>query len=283
MKKLILVVLLVISMISLFAGCTVDLDVPAEHSDGAGSGKQDTGKASDDLTIDGKDLSKLAITDGVGDIKLSKASGDKVEIHYSKEVKGFGANKDEIMNQILVITETNDNKLTIDVKVRDDETEDFWHWLSAHYKAVNVSVNFDIKVPESIKEFKVVDGVGDITIDDLKGKAEITDGVGDIKLKNVSLTDECTFTVGTGDTTIDGDIRELSHLTIKSGVGKTSLRLPGDSKFSIDAATGVGSIDGNLIKNGEGFVGDTLVQDVNGGGADIEIKCGTGDIKVDKN
>ncbi len=335
MKKLILVVLLAVSMIS-FAGCSIDLDIPTAHSDGASSvnqdtgnasdkgsvnqdtgnasdkgsgnqdtgnasdkgsvnqdtvnvsdkvssGKQDTGNASDDLTVEGKDLSKLIVTNGVGAIKLSKASKDKVEIHYSKEVRGLGTNIDEIMDQILVKTETKGDELTVNVKVRDDETEDFWHWLSAHYKAMNVSVDLDIKVPENIKEFKIADGVGDITIAALKGKAEIADGVGDISLKNVSLTDECTFTNGKGDISIDGDIKELSHLTIKSGVGKMILRLPGDSKFSIDASTGVGSIDGNLISNGEGLVGDSLVQDVNGGGADIEIKSGTGDITVDKN
>lgn len=295
MKKLILIVMLVVSMIT-FAGCTIDFGTPADNSDGAGSGKQDsvevsdkgsgnqdTGNASDELAVEGKDLSKLKVTDGVGTINLSKSSGDKVEIRYKKEVKGFGANIDEIMDQILVKTETEGDELTVSVKVRDDETEDFWHWLSDHYKAMNVSVDFDIKVPENIKDFKIVDGVGDITVEDAKGKVEITDGVGSISLKNVSLADECTFTVGTGDITIDGEIKELSHLSIKSGVGKINLRLPENSKFSIDASTGVGSIDGNLIRNGEGFVGDSLVQDVNGGGPDIEIKSGTGDITVDKN
>lgn len=206
-----------------------------------------------------------------------------MEIHYKKEVKGFGTNIDEIMHQILVKTETEGDELTVSVKVKDNETEDFWHWLSDHYKAMNVSVDFDIKVPENIKDFKVVDGVGDISIEDAKAKIEITDGVGKIKLNNVSLVDECTFTAGTGDIEIDGEIKELSHLSIKSGVGKTNLRLPEDSKFSIDASTGVGSIDGNLVRNGEGFVGDSLVQDVNGGGPDIEIKSGTGDITVDRN
>jgi hypothetical protein len=223
------------------------------------------------------------VTDGVGAINLSKASGDKVEIHFKKEVKGFGTNIDEIMDQILVKTETEGDELTVSVKVKDNETEDFWHWLSDHYKAMNVSVDFDIKVPENIKDFKVVDGVGDISIEDAKAKIEITDGVGRIKLNNVSLVDECEFTAGTGDIEIDGEIKELSHLSIKSGVGKTNLRLPEDSKFSIDASTGVGSIDGNLVRNGEGFVGDSLVQDVNGGGPDIEIKSGTGDITVDRN
>lgn len=295
MKKLILVFVLVVSMISL-AGCTIDLGTPADNSDRAGSGKQDsdyvsgkgsgnqdTGNASDEFTVEGRELSKLAVKDGVGDINLSKSSGDKVEIRYSKEVKGFGANIDEIMDQILVKTETEGDELTVSVKVKDNETEDFWHWLSDHYKAMNVSVDFEIKVPENIKDFKVVDGVGDITAEDVKGIVEITDGVGSIKLNNVSLTDECSLTAGTGDIAIDGVINELSHLSIKSGVGKTNLRFPEDSKFSIDASTGVGSIDGNLIRNGEGFVGDSLVQDVNGGGPDIEIKSGTGDITVDEN
>ncbi|HEX2945306.1 MAG TPA: DUF4097 family beta strand repeat-containing protein [Clostridia bacterium] len=282
MKKLILAILLVVSISSLFAGCSIDLDIPSDHVDGASSGKQDTGNAADKLSADGKGLNKIIITNGVGTINLSKGSGDKVEIGYNKEVKGFGE-IDKIMDQILVRTETNGDELTVSVKVKDEESEDFWHWLSAHYKAMNVSVDFDIKVPENIKEFDIADGVGDITLDYIKGKVDIKDGVGDINLTNVSLADECDFTSGTGDISVDGEINELSHLSIKSGVGKTSLKLPGDSKFSLDASTGVGSIDGNLIKNGEGFVGDSLVQDVNGGGPDIEIKSGTGDILIDKN
>lgn len=46
MKKLILVVMLVVSMIS-FAGCTIDLGTPADHSDGAGLGKQNSVDVSD--------------------------------------------------------------------------------------------------------------------------------------------------------------------------------------------------------------------------------------------
>lgn len=278
MKKFVMVVAVIVAAIAILSGCGFSF---GSESGRSGSYTKN-GKASDDITVDGKGLSKLIVSNGVGTIDINDAAGDKVEIHYKETIRGIGSKIDEILEQTLVKARVEGETLVVNVRTRDNENEDFWSWLSDHYMGTNVTIDFDIKVPDNLSEFAVADGVGDISLDGVKGKCTVTSGVGDIKLENISLTGDCALTAGTGDISVSTDIAELSGLSIKSGVGKTSLRLPGDSKFSIDATTGVGSIDGNLVQDAKGFVGETLKQDVNGGGARIEIKSGTGDIRINK-
>ena len=164
-----------------------------------------------------------------------------------------------------------------------DDVDDFWQWLSNKYESINVTVDLDIKVPNNIKIFTVKSGVGDITIEELKGKLSAISGVGRIKINNFTLMGECEIASGTGEIVIDCDITEAESLNAKSGVGSIDVRIHKDSQFSLDATTGVGSIKGNIIEpNKDAFVGDTLVQDINGGGMKIKLTTGTGNITVDK-
>lgn len=277
MKKIILTAAIIVTAAAILGGCGFSFGSQTERYEAYTK----NGKLSDDITVDGKSLRKLTVTNGVGMINITGAKEGNAEIHYKETIKGFGADVDKILEQTLVKARVDGDLLTVSVRTKDGD-EDFWHWLSDHHKGINVSIDFDIKVPDNFNEFTVTDGVGDISFSGREGKYTVTGGVGDIRLENASLADKCTITNGTGNIGISGDIYKLSGLTIKSGVGDTSLRLPEDSKFSIDAATGVGSIEGNLVDSGDGFVGDSLNQDVNGGGAGIEIKTGTGDIKVNK-
>lgn len=254
-----------------------------DSSDADARGSADDGKTSGGFTVDGKGLERLEVRNGVGAIKVSESRGENIEIYYKKEVKGSGAEVKEVAGLILVDAKAEGSGLLVEVRKRDDVTKDFWQWLSENYKALKVSVDLEIKVPENITEYAVRDGVGDISFSGVRGKMNVVAGVGAIRAENVFLTDQSSFTNGTGDISIDSDIKEASALEVQTGVGKISLRLPKDSKFSIDAKTGVGNIKGDLIDNGEGFVAEGLKQEVNGGGTDIRLRTGTGDITVGSN
>lgn len=240
---------------------------------------------SDDISIEGSKLDKLEINNGVGDIMVSKGSGEDIEIHYDKKIKYTHEDVEKVAEAILVDTEVSGGKLKVEVRSADANTQDLWKWLSDKFKGVNVSVDLTIKVPENMEDFEVNNGVGNVTIEDIDASIEVTSGVGDVTLRDVAMRGGCKINNGTGDINIEASADELSRLSTLTGVGNIMLMLPEDTKLSIKATTGVGSIKGSLIDNSkkESFVvGSSLKQNINGGGAAAKIKTGTGNISIDK-
>lgn len=240
---------------------------------------------SDDISIEGSKLDKLEINNGVGDIMVSKGSGEDIEIHYDKKIKYTHEDVEKVAEAILVDTEVSGGKLKVEVRSADANTQDLWKWLSDKFKGVNVSVDLTIKVPENMEDFEVNNGVGNVTIEDIDASIEVTSGVGDVTLRDVAMCGGCKINNGTGDINIEASADELSRLSTLTGVGNIMLMLPEDTKLSIKATTGVGSIKGSLIDNSkkESFVvGSSLKQNINGGGAAAKIKTGTGNISIDK-
>lgn len=275
MRRFLGIIIAVVFAALLLSGCSYNFSRSF-----TGGSSTDTGNSS----IEGAGINELEVLAGVGTVTVSKGPGSDVDVRYEKKVRGSSSYVKEVAENIIIDTKKDGDKIIVEVRSKDDDSKDFWSWLSSKYKNINVSVDLDITVPGNIAVFTVSNGVGDITINDVKGRMVINSGVGEIKLRNVAMTGNCVVNNGTGDITIDGDISEMSDIDIQTGVGEVNLRFPEDSKFSIDATTGVGDISGNLL-NGDfsGFVGGTLKQDINGGGASVTVDAGTGDIAVNRN
>ena len=278
MKKIISAFAILAVMTTLFTGCRYSFDTDFDFGGSTGNSSQ-TGES----TMDASDLEELKVDVGVGHVKISKSSDRNAEIKYKKIIRGNSEHVKEVADSIIIVTEAVGDKLVVEVKTNSGDEEDFWQWLSKKYSNINVSVDIDIKIPDNIDAIDVNVGVGDIDISDLKGKYNIASGVGVVKMNNVSMDDECTITTGTGDIDMDCDIEDADRLSVQSGVGSITVRMPKDSHFDLDAVVGVGSIKGSLITpNKDAFVGDTLKQKVNGGGIDLEVTAGTGDITINK-
>lgn len=278
MKRIICALAILAVVMTLFTGCQYSFDTDFDFGGSVGNSNQ-TGET----TMDASGLKELKVDVGVGDITILKSSDQNAEIKYKKNIRGNSEYVKEVAESFQVVTEAVGDKLVVEVRTKDGDSKDLWQWLSSKYKNVNVSVDIDIKIPDNIEIIEVNDGVGDIEIKDLSGKYNVASGVGSVKMKNVFMEDRCVITTGTGDIDLDCDIGEAEGLSVQSGVGSIVIRLPKDAGFDLDAAAGVGAIKGSLIiPNKDAFVGDTLKQKVNGGGFDLEVTSGTGDITIDK-
>lgn len=276
MKRIVSVLILIVVISTLTAGCSYNFDY--NFGEISGSNNQ-TGETS----IDGSDLEELKVDVGVGNITISKSSDNNAEIKYKKKIKGSSEHVKEVADSIIVVTEAVGDKLVVEVKTSKGDSEDFWQWLSEKHKNISVSVDVDIRLPNNIKVININDGVGDISIEGLSGEYNVASGVGKIKMKDIAFEDKSVVTTGTGNIEIDCIIADAESLSVQSGVGDVVILMPKDSKFDLDAVAGVGSIKGNLITpNKEAFVGDTLKQKVNEGGTELEVTAGTGSITINK-
>jgi hypothetical protein len=274
MKKIISAFTIIVVITTLFTGCQYSFSTDFDF----GNSSQTGGK-----TIDASQLEELKVDVGVGNVRISKSADQNAEVKYKKKIRGDSQHVKEVADNIQVVIEAVGDKLVVEVKTNDGDSDDLWQWLSKKYNNINVSVDIDIEIPDNIEAIDVNVGVGDININGLQCKYSVVSGVGSVRMDNVSMVDKCEITTGTGDIDIDCEIEDADRLSVQSGVGSIVVHLPKDAQFDLDAAAGVGTIKGSLITpNKDAFVGDTLNQKVNGGGTHLEVTAGTGDITINK-
>ena len=126
-------------------------------------------------------------------------------------------------------------------------------------------------------------GSGDISIEESShGDVHIDTGSGNIAVRGVD--GGLRATAGSGDVRVDG--KPTSSWTIKTGSGNADLRVPEELGFDVDLSTSSGSIEmGQPVTTTiQGRVEDsrkTIRGKVHGGGPEISVHTGSGDIRLD--
>lgn len=179
----------------------------------------------------------------------------------------------------------------------------------------NVSIDYEISVPADVA-LNLHSGSGDVTIDHVgrflsaasgsgnvrahgvHGPAELSSGSGDIELEQDGPGDVKTksgsgnirvhgFNGGLSARTGSGDVQADGHLTaaanLASGSGNITMHLTPDAHFNLEASTGSGDI--RVRFPGAPEQGENsrhhLTAPINGGGAPLEIRTGSGNVEID--
>lgn len=179
----------------------------------------------------------------------------------------------------------------------------------------NISIDYDISAPASVA-LNVHSGSGDVEIDHvgrylsagsgsgnvvahgIHGSADLGTGSGDVELEQEGPGDVKAKTgsgnikihglngglmVRSGSGDIEADGRIAGAASLASGSGNIRLHLTPDAHFNLEASTGSGDIHVNYP--GAPQQGDNsrhhLTAPINGGGAPLEIRTGSGDIEID--
>jgi DUF4097 and DUF4098 domain-containing protein YvlB len=159
----------------------------------------------------------------------------------------------------------------------------------------------DVRLRELAGDLRVHTGSGNIEAKGAAGPLEARAGSGDIRIEQTSKGDVRVETgsgnvevrgvdgglrasTGSGDVQIDG--RPTSNWSVKTGSGNTDLRLPGEAAFDVDLSTSSGSIvvAQPVTTTIQGRVEDahkTIRGKVRGGGPEVAVHTGSGDIRID--
>jgi Putative adhesin len=126
-------------------------------------------------------------------------------------------------------------------------------------------------------------GSGDITIEEKsKGDVRVETGSGNIEARGVD--GGFNASTGSGDVRVDGT--PANSWYVKTGSGNAELRLPQQAAFDLDVSTSSGSVEVNHPVNTtvQGRVQESrksIRGKVNGGGPEINVHTGSGDVRVD--
>jgi DUF4097 and DUF4098 domain-containing protein YvlB len=262
-------------------------------------------------TLNVSDQPDLYVSTGSGNITIHAGTDKQIQVvghvHAGWNMFGIGGSVDGVKGHIQRII---DNPPIVQEgnTVRIGETND-------HELYNNVSVDYDISVPASVA-LNVHSGSGDVEIDHVArflaagsgsgnvrahgvhGPAELgtgsgnieleEEGPGDVKAKtgsgNINIhgfNGVLTARSGSGD--IDAEGRLTGPANLAAGSGNIKLHLTSDAHFNLEASTGSGDIHVNYP--GAPTQGDNsrhhLTAPINGGGAPLEVRTGSGDVEID--
>lgn len=112
-----------------------------------------------------------------------------------------------------------------------------------------------------------------------QGEVKAKSGSGDINIHG--LNGSLTARDGSGDINADG--RLVGGGNLADGSGDIKLHLPADARFNLEASTGSGDIHVNYPGAPRQDDGSRhhLTASINGGGATLEVRTGSGDVEID--
>ncbi len=269
-----------------------------EHSDIFNAvGPQTTERQ--EITQDGLKGDELVVSTGAGNIDIKEGGSSEIVVIADKKVRGASEEtKKKILENMIISVEDKSGK--VELAVKTSEGKSFWDWQKDNYKTYQVTINYDIELPDSIKEVNLSTGAGNILVEGKAEKVEastgagnvdinsmmarfkISTGAGNITIKDSSAKEDCELNTGAGNVDFIGDVIEVDNFKASTGMGNVDFRVPADSKMTLDASTGLGNLSGSFItisKDSKShFKGD-----INGGGSDIILSTGVGNITADEN
>ncbi len=179
----------------------------------------------------------------------------------------------------------------------------------------NLSIDYDISVPATValnlhstsgdivvnhvgRYLSASSSSGDLRAHGISGPADLSTtsgdieleqtGPGDVKAKSGSgdikihgLNGSLTARDGSGDISADG--RLVGGGNLANGSGDIKLHLPADTRFNLEASTGSGDFHVNFPAAPRQDDGSRhhLTASINGGGATLEVRTGSGDVEID--
>ncbi len=185
--------------------------------------------------------------------------------------------------------------------------------LGHNFHTNNISIDYEITTPRGT-DLRASSGSGDVRVEDNGGPVELKTGSGTIE--GTGLSDHVSLESGSGNITASmlssrdvkaqtgsGDItlknvqgglwahtgsgnlqisgKPASSWKLETGSGDVKIDTAG-APLSLDASVGSGDVDyqGGTLKQGNGSSKHHVVGDANGGGPQVRVNTGSGDIHI---
>lgn len=248
-----------------------------------------------------------------GNIEVATSPGNRVLIEMERIAR---ADDREIADRMLEQHEYAFDKRSNDVHIRSRYDED-QTFMRRWRNRAKLKIHLTVLVPE---EYNVdfSSGAGNIEISDLRGRIEGRTGAGTIEISDIA--GEIEVTSGAGDIEVDGDAERVKVTTgagdidlygltgaveastgagniyaeitrqprrpseLSSGAGDVTVRLSRDVGVYVDATASLGSAECEYSLKVEGkWLKKSFAGEVNGGGPELRMRSGVGNVALKRN
>jgi hypothetical protein len=248
----------------------------------------------------------LFVSTGSGDITIRPGSDNQVHIvgHIHAGWSMMGGDQETRIKRIVEnppITQSGNS-----IRIGESNDHELFNHLSIDYvitAPASVALNLhsgsgDVTIEHAGRYLSASSGSGDVRAHGINGPSDLSTGSGDIDLDESGPGDVKAKT-GSGGIQVhgfngaliarsgSGDIQADGHLTgaasLGSGSGSIKLRLTPDAHFNLEASTGSGDIHINFpgAPQQTDSTRHHLTAPINGGGAPLEVRTGSGDVTID--
>lgn len=217
-------------------------------------------------------LSGLEIQNAVGNIEV--AGSDEAELAVKATVVIRGADSEKTAKVILetmeLTQEGRDGTAFCGLTVNGEPLADALKELKNKYgNSLAITVDYAITLPQTITDYSLTTGVGNLLLTGVTVSGKLTSGVGNISLAKAILTDHTTISAGTGNVHLEAEqIEQAQAVTVDVGVGDIGLDVPGEAGYTLDI---------------NAFMNERVNKDIGGGGTLFKLTTGVGNVKVNGN
>jgi hypothetical protein len=249
--------LLRLRLLVTFIGLFISFEIGALFGSGAGGGET----VEKTLVVTG--AVDLEIASNSGDITIRKGEPGSVQViatrpvHPAVEGTASSAKWEPPIRQ-------DGNR----IRIGSTEGED---------RGPAIPIDYQIKAPAQTR-LTIQTTSGDLSLEGLRGPMKASTGSGDIRV--ATLEDGIEARTGSGDVTIG--LAARGRVELETGSGDVLLHLPSQGGFDLTAHTSSGDIS---IASGLSLDGKVTEHDavgkLRGGGSQVAIRTGSGDIRID--
>lgn len=227
--------LLIVAIVLLLVGCSKDINIdvfkdrdtletPITHNvyKYAGEAKVDV----------------LSIFNSNGNVKITRSDTNDlkvvVNLIQTKQIKDI----DKKLDNLVIKPEVQNNVIFYEPLYATDTNCNYWDWIKNNLNANGICINFEVQIPDTIKEVRIYNELGDIDLQDITAKIYAQTNIGNIAGANLNPLDSATFKVNipsSGKTGLDvkfSSINNVNDITAGVMLGNINLDLPSGASYT---------------------------------------------------
>lgn len=227
--------LLIITMILMLAGCSIEanmgivkdldsLDTPIVHN---------VYNYNEETKVD-----VLSIFNSNGDIKITKSDTNNLKVQVNLiQTKPLKKDIDKKLDNLAINPKIQDGVIFYEPLYAADTTINYWDWIKKNLNANGISVNFDVQIPDTIKEVRIYNEIGNIDLQDITAKIYAQTNIGNISGADLNPLDSAVFKVNVpsyGKAGLDvkfSSIDNVNDITAGVMLGNIILNLPSGANY----------------------------------------------------
>ncbi|KRU24639.1 hypothetical protein VT91_01040 [Clostridium sporogenes] len=177
----------------------------------------------------------LSIFNSNGDVRISKSETNdlkvKTKLVQTKSIKDI----DKKLNNLAIKPKIEKGVIFYEPLYTNNKNQNYWEWIKSSLNANGIQVNFDVQIPQTIKEVRIYSELGNINLQNISAKIHAQTNIGTITSANINPLDSAVFKANIpsrGENALDISLSSIDNVSsITAGVtsGNIVFNLPSGS------------------------------------------------------
>ncbi|MGG6311737.1 hypothetical protein [Paenibacillus macerans] len=218
---------------------------------------------------------ELHLENAVGSLELKQGTSDQLVVKATVSAADKTSRKaklEKLFEQSTVSVLNRGGQVEVLVHAKDEPNKNLWDWARKELQFSEFRIDYVVEVPAGIREFDVINHVGNLTASGLEGTYRLVGDVGSIEVADARIAGKSKIETATGSLNLEILAMETdSLLQAKADVGSITAVLDPALDCDLETSSGLGEITGAPKGSSER----------GGGGPQLSLETSIGSITVE--